>query len=189
MKHLNEYKSFSNYKVFIDWEHGDADLRTQQYYDFKTQDDMDDFLHFIYDIRKFVPNSAYENQGYFEDGHYQRQRKWVEEIDSKYGNRFSDMIPNDNHYRGSDYTPSVDSIHIELGGVVHNIVWENAIKTNLVNLPKIGDEISVSIGHINGASLGPSVFGGKLDDYFDYRDFEHKEMNVDEGEYDNNVCC
>lgn len=128
MKHLNEYKSFSNYKVFIDWEHGDADLRTQQYYDFKTQDDMDDFLHFIYDIRKFVP---YENQGYFEDGHYQRQRKWVEEIDSKYGNRFSDMIPNDNHYRGSDYTPSVDSIHIELGGVA----WIRGITA----VPVIGD--------------------------------------------------
>lgn len=112
----------------------------------------------------------------------------LKKIDGKYGNRFSDMIPNDNHYRSGAYTPSVDSIHVEIGGVVHNIVWKNAIKTNLINLPKIGDEITVSIGHINGASLGPIVFGGKLDDYFDYDDFDHKEMNVDKGEYDTIRC-
>ena len=188
MRHIDKYKNFSNYRVFINWEHGSADLKTQEFYNFKTEDEMIEFLNFIYDIRKFVPNTAYENQGYFEDGHYQRERKWVEKVDQKYENKFSNMIPDDRYYRSSDYRPKIEDIHVEIGGNIYNIVWKSAIKTNIISLPKIGDEIEVSIGRINGSSLGLESFGGKSDDYFDYIDFEHKEMNVDEGEYDTIKC-
>ena len=185
MRYLNEYKDFNNYRVFIEWEHGDADLTTHEYYDFKSEDDMDEFLHFIYDLRMFVPNSAYENQGHFQDGHYQRIEKWTNQINLKYKNKFSSMIPSDEHYRTNDYRPKIESIHVEIAGVPQNIVWKDAIKTNIISLPNIGDELVVSVGHINGGTLGPEVFGGKPDDYFDYEDFEHTEMNVGEGEYDN----
>lgn len=189
MKYIKKYSEVKdNYRVFIEWEHGDADEKTTEYYNFKNEDDMNDFLHFIYDIRHFVPNAAYGNQGYFEDGHYQRERKWVNSIDAKYGNKYSSMIPNDIHYGSNNYTPSVESVHVEISDQPLNIVWKDALKTNIISLPKIGDDIIVLTGHINGASVGPSVFGGKLDDYFDYNDFEHKDLDMPEGEYSEIKC-
>lgn len=176
MKYLNTYKLFEakehfHYYVVIEWEHGDADGKTLERYPFKSEDEMDDFLHFIYDMRKFIPNSAWENAGHFEDGHYQRERKWINEIDKKYGNRFSQLIPSDKRYRGDDYAPAVDSIWIEQDGLPLNIIWEKALKTNTINLPKIGDVIKTNTGHIS--YYGPKLWGKTDLEYWGYNAFKH----------------
>lgn len=183
LKTFNEAKSKSYYyKVVIVWEHGDADKKTIETYPFEKEEEMQNFLQFIFDIRKFIPNSGWENAGHFLDGHYERERKWIDKIDQKYGNKFGSMIPNDIHYKSTDYTPRVNSIHVEIDGVVHNIIWEKALKlTNKIDLPKIGTEITVSIGHISGH--GPTIFGGTTNDYFYYEDFEHKNIEMSEGQY------
>lgn len=183
LKTFNESKEKSYYyKVVIVWEHGDADKKTIEDYPFEEEEEMQKFLQFIFDFRKFIPNSGWENAGHFSDGHYERKRKWAEKIDKEYGNKFAHMIPNDIYYRSTDYTPSVESIHVEIGGVVHSIIWEQALKlTNKIDLPKIGTEITVSIGDING--YGPILFGGTVDDYFYYADFEHKNIEMPKGQY------
>lgn len=183
LKTFNEAKSKSYYyKVVIEWEHGDADKKTIETYPFEKEEEMQKFLQFIFEVRKFIPNSGWKKAGYFSDGHYERERKWIDKIDQKYDNKFSHMIPNDIWYRSTDYTPHVDSIHVEIDGVVHNIIWEKALKlTNKINLPKIGTEIAVSIGHIS--RYGPTLFGGTVDDYFYYEDFEHKNIEMPEGQY------
>jgi hypothetical protein len=72
------------------------------------------FLQFIYEVRRFIPNSGYGNGGHFSDGHYERERKWIDKIDSKYGNKFSQLIPNDKRYGRDDYSPAVNSIWVEI---------------------------------------------------------------------------
>jgi hypothetical protein len=187
MKYLNTYKLFEasehyHYYVVIEWEHGDADGKSLQRYPFKSEDEMDDFLHFIYDMRKFSPNSAWENAGHFEDGHYQRERKWIDKIDKKYGGRFSQLVPNDTRYRNGDYAPAVESIWVEQDGLPLNIIWEKALKTNIINLPKIGDVLKTNTGHIS--YYGPKLWGKTDMEYWGYdafkhwdEDFECKECN------------
>jgi hypothetical protein len=179
MKYINSYKLFEekehfHYYVVIEWEHGDADGKSLQRYPFKSEDEMDDFLHFIYDIRKFIPNSAWANAGHFEDGHYQRERKWIDEIDKKYGGRFSQLVPSDNSNRNRgdrSYTPAVNSIWVEQDGLPLNIVWEKALRTNIINLPKIGDKIKTNTGHIS--YYGPRLWGKTDMEYWGYDAFKH----------------
>lgn len=176
MKYINSYKLFEakehyHYYVVIEWEHGDADGKSLQRYPFKSEDEMDDFLHFIYDMRKFIPNSAWANAGHFSDGHYERQRKWIDEIDKKYGGRFSQLVPGDKHYRSTDYAPAVEHIWVEQDGLPLNIIWEKALKTNIINLPKIGDTIKTNTGHIS--YYGPSLWGKTDMEYWSYDAFKH----------------
>lgn len=148
MKNIKSFKLFEakeehyHYYVFIEWEHGDADENGLQRYPFKNEDDMDDFLHFIYDVRNFIPKSGYAKAGHFSDGHYERQRNWIEKIDKKYDNRFSSLVPSDVRYRDNTrhggYTPAVNAIWVEEDGNILNIIWEKALKTNIIDLPKIG---------------------------------------------------
>lgn len=183
LKSFNESKF--RYNVIIEWEHGDADKRTVESYPFKEDGDMQYFLQFIFDLRNFTPDSGWKNVGHFSHRHNERERKWVNEIDKKYNNKFGSMIPNDIWYKSNDYTPSINSIHTTIDGDPHYIIWEKALKTNIIDIPKIGTEITVSTGHISGH--GPSMFGRpggtNSDDYFDYEDFSHKDMHLPKGEY------
>lgn len=173
MKYLKRFEKqeFTPYNVKIIWEHGDADLKTMSTIPFKDEDMVREFLNFIWDIRKFIPNSAWENLGHFEDGHYQRQSKWIKQIDKKYGNKFSDYIPGDKYYKSNDYHPGVQGIFVEENGNPLNIIWQKAIKTNIINLPSIGDTITLNTGEINGVGAGTQYFGGKDDDWIEYQDF------------------
>jgi len=178
MKYLCEYKKFNeakehyHYYVVIEWEHGGSDRHELQRYPFKSEEEMDEFLKFIYDVRKFIPDSGWANAGHFSDGHYERERKWIEKVDSKYGNKFSHLIPNDRKFGGGDYSPSIEHIWIEQDGVPLNIVWEKALKTNIIDLPKIGDKIKTNIGNIS--YYGPTLWGKKNNmNYLSYEDFKH----------------
>ena len=177
LKNFSESKEHYHYYVVIEWEHGDADGNTLQKYPFKDEDEMDHFLHFIYDMRNFIPNSAWANAGHFEDGHYQRERKWIDSVDKKYGGKFSQLVPNDRKYRNSDYAPVVNSIWVEVDGLPLNIIWEKALKTNRIDLPKIGDVIKTDIGHIS--YYGPKMWGKTDMEYWDYNAFKHWDEDHD----------
>ena len=174
LKRFNESKE--HYYVVIEWEHGDADRNSIDKYPFKDEESMIEFLNFIYDIRKFVPNGAWANAGHFEDGHYQRERKWIKSIDAKYGNKFSQFVPNDRHYKSSDYSPAVNNIWVEVNDQPLNIIWNKALQTNLLTLPKIGDTIETTTGNI--AYYGPSLWGKNKSMYLDYEDFAHKDETI-----------
>lgn len=183
LKKFNETKE--HYVVVIEWEHGDANSKNLDRIPFNTTDEMDEFLNFIYDVRKWVPNNGWGNAGYFEDGHYQRERKWIDSIDKKYGNKFSNLIPVDKRFGSGDYSPAVNSIWVEIDGVVNNIVWNKALKQNIINLPKIGDTIKTKTGYIS--YYGPTLWGEK-NDYYDYNDVKHWDDDMPKGEYTEIEC-
>jgi hypothetical protein len=178
VKYLSSYRLFEakehyHWYVVIEWEHGGADGYDVKRYPFKSEDEMDDFLNFIYDMRKFIPNSGYGNSGHFSDGHHERLREWINEVDKKYGNRFSQLVPSDRKYRvGGDYAPKIEHIWVEQDGVPLHIVWQKALKSKIINIPKIGETIKTNIGHIS--YYGPTLWGEKSKlDYMGYKDFEY----------------
>ncbi len=183
MKYLKRFnESKEHYYVVIEWEHGDADGHSLERYPFKTEDDMDEFLHFIYELRKYNPTGGYKNSGNFQDDHYTREGKWIDEVDKKYGGKYSKLIPNDNRFRhGGRYSPAVEHIWVEVDGQILSIIWERAIRNKIIDLPKIGDEIEISTGHIS--FYGPTLWGGKNDDYYGYEDFAHRDDDFPKDEY------
>jgi hypothetical protein len=189
MQHILKSNEFKPYKVVIIWEHGGQNPLDEKEISFKTEDEMDEFLNFIYELRNFIPNIGYENLGHFSDSHYEMLDKWIKEVDFKYGSKFSSFIPVDKYYgTGHDgnslnYRAKIAAIHVEINGDIHNIVWGKAIKQNSINLPNLYDKVAISTGHINGHTLGVEIFGGKSSDYYDYMDFEHKDLDLPEGEY------
>jgi len=181
MEHLKEYKVFegkkdkNEYEVHIEWQHGDADETTVEIYPFKEENEMREFLRYIYDIRKFTKsysNFNKEHYYHFEDGHHERLGAWCKKIDAKYGNKFYHLIPSDNHYSNTphNYRPAVNSIWVKDHGQVLNIIWEDTLKHIKIDLPKIGDKIVTNTGQISGH--GPSLWGKSTDNFYFYNDIK-----------------
>lgn len=175
MKYLKKFnESKSRFVVKIEVEHGDAKYKKVESYSFDKEDDMIDFLNYTYDLREFIPNQGYEKLGYFEIGHKRRKRSWVNKIDSKYNNKFVDYIPQDEVYgKNRDYYLSrIEHVWVEIDGVPHNIIWEKALMTNVIDLPKIGDKIETNAGQVCGPSLGTKLWKKPSSEFLDYKDLQ-----------------
>lgn len=158
-------------KVYITWEHGDADFETEKSYSFKTIDEMKAFLNFIYDLRGFSKLIGYEGNGAFQDGHEQSIAEWREKIDKKHGGKFGEYVEMDKRYGNNDYSARVEHIWTEINGVKHYIVWTKAIKqATKIKLPAKGSIMNLTTGSIN--FIGPEIFGGKDKDYLYHSKFD-----------------
>lgn len=189
MNYLKKFKLFessSRYVVAIEWEHGDADSKEVIRYPFSDEDTMTEFLNFIYDIRRYIPNSGYANAGYFSDGHYERERKWINDKDKKYGGKFSSLIPIDKRFGSNDYSPAVESIWVEIDKLPLYIIWSKALKTKIIDLPKIGDTIETNTGQIG--FYGPSLWGRNYKNFYGYDDFKFMDIDLPSGKYESFDC-
>jgi len=138
--------------VHIEWEHGDADANTDEKYSFKSTDDMDAFLRFIYDLRSPILTNGSWGKDYwhFQDGHYQTLDSWVNEIDAKHGGKFGYLLPRDIY--ASNHIPTVNHIHVRIRNKKHYIVWLDLLhkSENIISLSDIGTESELSTGNICG---------------------------------------
>lgn len=141
-------------KVYIKWEHGDADTIIKESY---IVDDLHDFLNFIFELRGWKPNAGWENLGHFIDGHEYRTTKHIDKMCAKYGGRYRDMIPDDIHF--SNYRPAINAIWIKEGNKRKHIVWGRCLVENVITLPQIGEVLQVSTGKISG--YGTQAYGLK----------------------------
>ena len=169
-------KNEKPFKVKIEWEHGDADLKAKTSYGFATESEMVAFLQFIYEVRRFVPNKGYGKTGYFSDSHYEREAAWVEEVANKHNPDFLNYMEMDRYYDRGDYYAVVDNIYVKIDGVKHHILWGTAAETNLFELPKKGDMIDTTTGNISNCG---AVFGDK-NGYLDYHQLKEIYNQVGE---------
>lgn len=171
LKRFNESKS--RFVVKIEVEHGDASYSKVESFPFEKEEDMVDFLNYTFDLREFRPNSGYGNLGYFAKGHERRIESWVNKIDNKYQNRFEGYIPQDEVYgKNSYYLSDIEHVWIEIDGTPHNIIWKKALMTNIIDLPKIGDEIKTNAGQVCGPSLGKQLWNRPSSNFLDYKDLQ-----------------
>ena len=123
-------------EVNINWEHGDADFKTNSSFNMPI-DKLHRFLDYIFDMKGWVSNSGYNNLGFFEDGHYQKESKHVNEINNQYNNEFDDYLVADKRF--SYPRASIDAIWLNDGNKTLHIVWNKCLEENLIKLPKIGE--------------------------------------------------
>jgi len=153
--------------VMIEWEHGDADAKTNQSYVMADMDQLNRFLSFIFDVKRFGLERDYYGHLRFTGGYYSRTEEHISKVNEKYGNEFEGFIPYDMFSRCNDHYPDVNRIWLKFGNVVKRIVWGNVLGlSELVDAPKIGDVVECGIGHIRPLPYKPfGVVPNRLD-YF-----------------------
>jgi hypothetical protein len=166
-------KKVSPFKIHVKYEHGDADLTTKESFSFETEKDFQDVSAFFYECFNFVPKSAYGNLGHFQpipdranNGHPRSEKVWDDlvEIGKKYGlhsDSIYEYIPGDAHYNNG--YAGLEGIKATVNGEEVVYVFKQALETNRIILPKIGDIIKVDVNNIPGT--GPNLFGGSYKDY------------------------
>lgn len=158
------------YKLLVRYEHGDADLTTHEQYSFLDKEKFDNVVHFFYDCMNFVPKSAYGNLGHFDPWPDKVNAGWKEKeivpklegFAEKWNVKDYQMyILGDQHY--DQGFAALDGIKCEVNGIPMVFVFKEALETNKISLPNIGDIIDVNCNHIPG--LGEIMFGGHWTDY------------------------
>ena len=177
------------YLIHMKYEHGDADLTTKETYSFHTEEEFLKVVKFFYESMNFVPNTAYGKLGTFEpipnranNGHKRGDKVWDDlvEIGKKYGlheDEIYEYISGDAHYHNG--YACLDGIKGSIDGNEIVFVFKQALETNLVTLPNIGDIIKINVNQIPG--LGDQIFGGKHSDYLPnngIRDFYEKTFDA-----------
>lgn len=163
--------------VHIEWEHGDADTNITEKYKFNSKEELDTFLCFMYELQK--PYQTTNKFWAFQDGHYERENSYVDELQKKYNYKFEGYVPSDIHY--TQYRPSVNSIHIRINNKKHYIVWVDLLEKpeHKISLPTIGTETTLDTGHICG-------YGKALGQKIIRENVIHQTLNESpEGEYPN----
>lgn len=166
------------FQLHVKYQHGDADFDTFETYNFSTEDKFSDVVHFFYDIMNFKPNCAYGNLGYFypipdsvNAGAKQKDvDKKLEEYADKWGINYQEYLLYDNHY-DQGYA-CIEGIKATINGEPKVFVFKQALETNRISLPNIGDVINVDANRIPG--YGPALFGGTHRDYLPnggYKDY------------------
>lgn len=173
------------YKIHVKYSHGDADFTTNETFSFTNEDSFDRVAHFFYDIMNFKPNAGHfdplpnkVNAG----GNEREITSKIEDFAKKWGiSSYEDYIQRDKHYN-QGYA-SLRGIKATINGIPLVFVFKEALKTNLISLPSIGDEINVSVNEIPG--YGPKIFGGSWSDYLpnsgkkDYQIYNFKAKVID----------
>jgi len=181
MRYLKLFEKENQYKLFIEWENANGSGANMRCHDFNTEDEMIDFLNFMYELREFKPHS-YSVNGYsragFSNSHRACQVDWIKRIAKKYSDKFVDMMPDD---RVPGQKARCNNIHVEIYGETLSIVWMKSLKTEMISIPTINSKIELSIGNIYPTQVGVKIFGGTNEDYLEYEDFEHKMMDFKVG--------
>jgi hypothetical protein len=163
----------SPYKIHVEYEHGDADLTTTETFKYKNETDFVNAAKFFYECFNFKPNTAYSNMGYFYpipaeslNGVSTEDEAWEKcvEIGKKYNiseNEISQYIERDKHYHHG--FANLEGIKATVNGEEKVFVFKKALETNKIDLPKIGDIVTIKVNEIPG--LGDKIFGGKWKDY------------------------
>ena len=163
-------RSPSPYQLHVKYSHGDADFDSFETFNFQDKSKFDNVSHFFYDIMNFKPNCAAGNLGYFyplpdmvNSGTKQSViDDRLNKIAQKWGvGDLYEYVISDDHYN-SGYA-SIEGVKCTIDGQPKAFVFKEAIETNRVSLPNIGDIISVTPDNIPG--YGPSIFGGTWGDY------------------------
>ena len=142
-------------KVIIEWEHGDADFKTESSHNI-SKETLHRFLDYIFEMKGWISNAGYAKIGYFDDGHNQKEAIHVDAINTKYNNEFDEYLEPDQRY--SYPRASIDAIWVKDGNRKQCIVWDKCLQENIIKLPEIGSMIDVSTGHVGG--YGRQTFGG-----------------------------
>lgn len=157
------------FQILARYEHGDADLTTYEKFNFKDKESFDNALKFFYECMNFEPKTAYGKLGYFNPlpdmvnaGAKENVIvKKLEEISNKYGLDYNEYILSDSHYNQG--FAGLDGVKAKIDGNDKVVVFMDALETNRIILPNVGDIIKVDPNHING--YGKDLFGGKSIDY------------------------
>lgn len=152
-----ESKPKDPYSITVEYEHGDADFKTKEKFSFKTEEEMRKVLKVLIKVRNFIPKKGYGNLGYYEpvtenDGGLKLSDILDEETIDLYSGWY---IQPDKHYN-QGYA-SIEGISVKINGEKYILLDSEAAETDIIDLPKPGDEISINVNHISG--YGPSVFG------------------------------
>ena len=165
-------KKPSPFKILVKYEHGDADLTTKESFNFSNEEDFKKVLKFFYECMNFVPNTAYGKLGHFQpipdeaNSGGDEEDVWNRLIDigEKYDineDALHEYIISDNKY--DQGFASLDGIKVKVNNEDLVIVFMDALETNKIDLPNIGDIIKINANHISG--YGKDLFGGKSIDY------------------------
>jgi hypothetical protein len=161
------------FKIHVKYEHGDADLTTKETFIYSTEKEFRKVSAFLYECFNFVPKSAYGNLGHFQpipdranNGHSRSNNVWVDliEIGKKYElheDEIYELIQEDAHYNNGYASLQGMKASVNDQEVVY--VFKQALETNRITLPNIGDIIKVNVNNIPGN--GPNLFGGGYKDY------------------------
>jgi len=170
---LSKNKKFYPYLIHVKYEHGDADLYTNETFKFSNEEDFKNVLKFFHECMNFVPNTGYENLGYFQpipdqanngESTEEKVREKLCDIGEKYNLSDGDVydyIKSDAHYHGG--FASIEGIKITINGQNKVLVFKDNLETNKIVLPKIGDIIKTNANEVNG--YGKDLFGGEYTDY------------------------
>ncbi len=175
-----------SYKLKVEWEHGDADFRTQETYKIK-KDDLPRVLDFFFDLREWRTDEGHENLGFWQDGYHQHIQEFTEKVLDKHGDDFAQYLEYDKHYGNGDHRASLNKIWLKDGKKTKYIVWTKLLPENPVTLPEIGSEITLTSGQVDG--YAKDTFGGSHEDYIGYHEFEEMGLgaipNTDGTKYEN----
>ena len=182
-------KKITPFKIQVKYEHGDADLTTKECFTFSCEKDFLNAASFFYECMNFAPKTAYGNLGCFQpipsrtnNGHRRGNQVWndLKEIANTYDICEDDIyeyIPVDAHYNNGYAVLDGIKGSIDDNDIV--FVFKQALETNKIVLPNIGDIINVNVNNITG--LGSYVFGGEHSDYLPnsgVKDFYEKTFDA-----------
>lgn len=184
LKHINDFlserlnprlisKKNKPYEILIKYEHGDADAITREVFSFEEEEEFINVIKFFYECMNFTPNVAYGKLGTFHpipaeanNGRSSKENVWrkITEIGTKHNlheDSLYEYIKRDVHYH--DGYADIDGIKIRINGEDKVLVFLDALETNKIILPNIGDILNINPNNISG--YGPSIFGGTYKDY------------------------
>lgn len=143
------------YVIKLKFEHGDADVTTYETIALNKgeEEKLKLYLDFLFAVRNFEPNGAYENLGYY---YPIREEDKLEQIakkfwpDSKYPiDAASGLIIYDAKYSGF---AKLEDITLHVNKQKRVLMDMDARTTNIITLPAIDSEFNIDMGHIKGGS-------------------------------------
>tara|TARA_R110000772_G_scaffold2410_1_gene8357 strand:- start:63434 stop:64294 length:861 start_codon:yes stop_codon:yes gene_type:complete len=169
----SKQKSY-RYQIHVKFEHGDADIDTEETYNFEDEKEFKNIVKFYYEILNYTPSigNTRRPMGWFNQipamfnsgGNEQEVEKRLVKIAEKYGISEDDIYeycPGDQRY---DYGyAKIEGIKGTIDGDPVVFVWGDSLSSNKIKLPKLGDTYKADTNLISG--YGPSVFGGTYEDY------------------------
>lgn len=107
-----------------------------------TKEECDRFIHFLCALQRC-------DNGYFSSGHNEFEMDFVNKIHEKFDYDYEDYVPDDGYY--ANYRADIDEIYVKQGNLKQQIVYVKALEQrNKVELPSIGDTMTVSTGNVCG---------------------------------------
>ena len=153
-KSVSKHTKF--YKLVVKFMHGDADGYTEITHEFDEEIELRHILNFYFEVRNFTKDTAYKNLGRYYpfngDGSDKKGIK-LQALADKYNLELGEYIDRDHSY--SDCFCPIENItlYIDNGNTEIDILDMKACNTNIISLPKIGDDALVDIDYIPGGNV------------------------------------